>query len=583
VTVSLNAETGLLSPGEYMDNVVFSNVSSTASQRRGVELTVLERVLDHFEWAPIPSTQYVGEPFGVTVKAVDPSGSIYSNFTGTVSLYAPKGIASQQDVLDGTTDWGFPMHTFYEDARTQVIYLNSELGASGLLTSLSLYVSDAPGQTMNAWTIRLKHTLLSGYSSDTRRWETNDWIVVLQTNMAIQSTGWVKFDFTTPFVYNGTDNLLVDFSYNNNTWSSSGNCWSTSVSTNRSLYYRTDSGFGDPLTWSGTTPFGTITNTVPAMRIDRIDLVPIAPQETGPFVNGVWTGNLTVSECGSNVVLIAQSPTGHQAQSNPIDVLERLIGLPQALDNETVAWTTAGAADWRGRVVVTHDGVDAAQSGAIDNREASWLETQVSGPGDASFWWRVSSEADWDWLEFYVDGVLADRITGETGWLHKVQALTAGMHTLRWRYVKDGADIDPVGQDCGWVDQFTGPTQGGLFSDWLLQYGLPTNGSADYSDTDGDGMNNWEEWIAGTVPTNGLSLLQLEDVTPAGGAGDFRVRWQSVPGKRYWVGSCDALTYPIFFTPFVSNVLGEAGSTEVLDARPSASGTRFYRVGVQQD
>ena len=204
-----------------------------------------------------------------------------------------------------------------------------------------------------------------------------------------------------------------------------------------------------------------------------------------------------------------------------------------------------------------------------------------SGPGDASFWWRVSSEADWDWLEFYVDDVLADRITGESGWVHKVQTLSSGAHTLKWRYVKDAADIDPVGQDCGWVDQFVAPSQSVLPLDWLLLYGLPTDGSADYSDTDGDGMNNWQEWFSGTVPTNRLSVLRVESVTRESGSG-YRVRWQSVAGKYYWLGSCDALTNPPVFTPFVSNVLGEAGNTDVLDARP-ANGKRFYRVGVQED
>jgi len=44
---------------------------------------------------------------------------------------------------------------------------------------------------------------------------------------------------------------------------------------------------------------------------------------------------------------------------------------------------------------------------------------------------------------------------------------------------------------------------------WLQQYGLPTDGSADYADTDGTGQNNLFKWVAGLDPTNPASVFML--------------------------------------------------------------------------
>jgi len=40
----------------------------------------------------------------------------------------------------------------------------------------------------------------------------------------------------------------------------------------------------------------------------------------------------------------------------------------------------------------------------------------VSGTGTVSFYWMASSEGDCDYLEFYIDGVLHDRISGSADW-----------------------------------------------------------------------------------------------------------------------------------------------------------------------
>jgi hypothetical protein len=69
---------------------------------------------------------------------------------------------------------------------------------------------------------------------------------------------------------------------------------------------------------------------------------------------------------------------------------------------------------------------------------------------------------------------------------------------------------------------------------WLHQYNLPIDGSTDLTDTDSDGLNNWQEWHAGTNPTNALSVLRL--LSPVSGAPGRIVSWQSVNGLHLFSG-----------------------------------------------
>ncbi len=51
---------------------------------------------------------------------------------------------------------------------------------------------------------------------------------------------------------------------------------------------------------------------------------------------------------------------------------------------------------------------------------------------------------------------------------------------------------------------------------WLQQFGLPINSSTDAADPDGDGVNNYHEWLAGTNPTNALSSPAQLTITRSG-------------------------------------------------------------------
>ena len=106
------------------------------------------------------------------------------------------------------------MRASYHDARTQVIYPASELGRACTLNSLALEVTTPPGQTLENWTIRMKHTTLTEHPVSPA-WEGSGWTVVYQADEPAGTSGWRTFEFSTPFEYNGTNNLLADFSFNN--------------------------------------------------------------------------------------------------------------------------------------------------------------------------------------------------------------------------------------------------------------------------------------------------------------------------------------------------------------------------------
>ena len=272
-----------------------------------------------FRVSTLAPVQLAGAPATVTLTAIDAYGNTVTTFTGSASLSAGP---APSIVGNGATATSFPASAYYHTVqRTQVVYTPAEIGAAGTLSALALDFITTPGAPLQNWTIRMKHVASLANTS----WQ-SDWTTVHQGTASLASVGpgWIEFPFTTPFAYDGVSHLMVDFSYNNDTYNylDEGSVRGTAHSTDRSIYHSTYPGYyGDPLLWSGTTPYPYTSPRTPNLRLVRAEgAVAIAPLATPAFVAGTWTGAVTFNAPSAAPVTLQVRHGSRFGQSTPITI-----------------------------------------------------------------------------------------------------------------------------------------------------------------------------------------------------------------------------------------------------------------------
>jgi hypothetical protein len=124
--------------------------------------------------------------------------------------------------------------------------------------------------------------------------------------------------------------------------------------------------------------------------------------------------------------------------------------------------------------------------------------------------------------------------------------------------------------------EFPGTNAIGFYG-WVQHHGIVIDGTTDYDDPDGDGMNNWQEWVCYTCPTNRLMYLHLTSVVPVGA--NVTVHWQSACGVTYFLERSTNLASP--FKVIATNLLGCSSEYVYTDTNAAGRGPLFYRVGVR--
>ena len=134
---------------------------------------------------------------------------------------------------------------------------------------------------------------------------------------------------------------------------------------------------------------------------------------------------------------------------------------------------------------------------------------------------ELFEEYGWDWCNHSPSGWNGFNVTYAPDSQSTSQLADGGDRGARWTVLHQWFSfnqLDAYGIPSGWKTQYFGSTNavnGGAQDDW-----------------DHDGMLNWQEYLAGTVPTNASSKFQVTDFKRPGGT-NFVIQWSSVAGKKY--------------------------------------------------
>ena len=121
--------------------------------------------------------------------------------------------------------------------------------------------------------------------------------------------------------------------------------------------------------------------------------------------------------------------------------------------------------------------------------------------------------------------------------------------------------------------------QDGMADTWEATNQLSTSDPADAEvDTDGDGLTNRQEYLAGTNPQASASVLRINSVmkvnSPTPG---WHINYASARNRFHRIERSDSLSAPNW-VPVADELLSDATTKTVIDTATTGPGARFYRI-----
>jgi uncharacterized repeat protein (TIGR01451 family) len=530
----LPANSGAFSDGQWAGTVTISNLATNvrliAADGAGhsgtsTAFNVVIGPVDHFALSPVAATQYVANPFPLTITAQDAGNYTVVNFTNSVALICQSGTTQSSQLItfdDLPYSGGVPLPTDYAGITWSNVYY-MDRAAYG--TNSGYY----------AGTVSLPNVAFDGFAQTAGISSTNSFSLISayltaawMDNLQLQVTAYAgpALAYSNAYTLSTTTPKLINFDYYGVT--------------------RVELVYGGG---GGNTHFA-IDNIL--LSTNGTTSIAISPTNTGNFVGGVWSGSVMGLQAASNVFLQANDGAGHIGNSSQFVIL--------------------------GPVLAVSPGSGFTSSGFLGGPFIPPSQTyMVTNSGTANLNWSVTNTASWLTLSTTGGTLPAGAGTNVTVTINgNATNLTVGSYA-------DAVTFTNLSNGAGSTLRSVSLTISlSPWQQWQMQHFGCINcpQAAATADPDGDGQSNAAEFLAGTDPTSSVSMFRIISIVRTGD--DIRVTWQTGGGCTNILQSMSS-PGGVYFNISPAIAIPNAGDavTNYLDKGGATNGPcRFYRVAV---
>ena len=317
--------TGSVTPGTFSNNTVLTVSDGAGHTGASNAFDVTSGALHHFAWNAIPSPQPTGVPFTATITAQDAGNNTVTTFAGTANLSGSVAVAGAASILiteinPNTPDEiefmnvspaavdvsGWQIHIYDEDAGWPAPKTVFTIPAGTTCAAGQIFRLQEFGTAPGIFPLFFYGSNINWTSASTSH------IAVLLRDAAGSLVDFVAAAAATPSSI--TAPVVIPASQ----WSGSVVAAPSDPSFGYARIGGSDGNFAAD--WTTATPGMGTANPGLTTPFPSAIAVPVAPLISGSFVNGIWTGSVTISQSATQMKLRADDGAGHKGDSSPFDV-----------------------------------------------------------------------------------------------------------------------------------------------------------------------------------------------------------------------------------------------------------------------